>query len=179
MVENKSLIIEEIYKAAKIAFKELFSRHKETFYYIALVTNGSGSTPCVSACSKEDVDRIITHPPYSKSDFENIEWSLADSSYWSFKQDAFQKVDKLFNNRPRCGELSVADWENELDFRLSCMEKAMQQLDLEGLFGIGQRREETIVNVEVIPPDHGNTLRVKRLNKPCNFLEKWINEMGE
>ncbi len=44
------------------------------------------------------------------------------------------------------------------------MEKAMVRLDATSIFGKGNERESIYINVEVIPPDHTNTERAKRLN---------------
>jgi hypothetical protein len=58
------------------------------------------------------------------------------------------------------------------------MVAAMAALDREGLFGRGAERERMLINVEVAPPDAGNTERAVRLNPP-SALREWLAEASE
>ena len=52
------------------------------------------------------------------------------------------------------------------------------ELDNEGLFGTGEQRLKIVINVEVMPPNYGNTLRALRLN-PREALNTWLEEIAE
>ena len=58
------------------------------------------------------------------------------------------------------------------------MEKAMANLDKEGLFGVGNQRLGIVINAEVMPPDYTNTERALRLN-PREALTVWLEEVAE
>ncbi|MHA3913893.1 DUF4303 domain-containing protein [Halovulum sp. GXIMD14793] len=107
-----------------------------------------------------------------------IRWSYADSPYCGFGQDCFAAVSALFDQRGSLYDHSARDADDEYRFRLNAMEKAMMQLDREGLFGEGKARERCTIHVEVMPPDETNTDRAIRLNSK-SALSTWLREMSE
>jgi hypothetical protein len=58
------------------------------------------------------------------------------------------------------------------------MEAALSEADAAGTFGSGIEREQIVINVEVMPPDHSNTERAIRLNPPAALTE-WLVEAAE
>ena len=169
MLPSEEQLEEEIYSATKTAFSALLSEHPESYYYFALITTGEAHSPILSAWSREALE---------KSDPE-LKWSYSDSPYCCFKEDVFNKVKDLFALRPQLTpEISDREWEKEYSVRLNAMESAMKRLDSEGLFGVGPERNDILINVEVMPPDHTNTERAKRLN-PKSSLTAWLREAAE
>ena len=72
------------------------------------------------------------------------------------------------------------EFDDEYKLRLSAMENAMIQLDVEGLFSVNQNRDDIIVLVEVMPPDYTNTERAYRMNsKESKIFKDWIEEASE
>lgn len=165
----------EIKKATRKAALELFSIFPGHFYYFSLITTGEGHPPFISAWSTEALDEVAEN----EQDKQELKWSYADSPYCCFGEREFSKVESLFSLRPDIGKIeSESDRNNELVIRYSAMENALRSLDNEGIFGVGSEREGIVINVEVMPPDHTNTERAKRLN-PMSALTTWLNEAAE
>jgi hypothetical protein len=168
MVPSEEQLSEAIYEAARSCFTSLFSEHPETYYYCTLTTTGEAHPPTVSAWSYEALN---------KADPEE-KWSYADSPYCCFKDELFQKVNELFELRPKLSTMNQDAREQEFELRLRAMESAMAKLDKEGVFGSGHHRERVVVAVEVMPPDHTNVDRVRRLN-PSVSITEWLEEAAE
>ena len=191
-----------IQDAARKAITELFQMHKEHFYYCSLITTGEALCPIISAWSREALERtiqdeedvfsdILALPVWSKETVEkvreekkdkekvknNLKWSYAESPYFAYGEKYFKNVEKVFNERMN----SIADeegYDKEVELRINSMEKAMSNLDEEGLFGIGIQRFNIVINAEFMPPDYTNTERALRLN-PAEALEEWLEEAAE
>ncbi|MBC9248442.1 DUF4303 domain-containing protein, partial [Paracoccus sp. 11-3] len=104
-----------------------------------------------------------------------------DSPYVDYGRKYFSAVNAAFDKLPEMTEeMSPDQWDREYNFRISAMTKAMQALSAEGLFGDGQKRENLLLIVEVVPPDASNTERARLLNKAGSpALEAWIEEAAE
>ena len=80
-------------------------------------------------------------------------------------------------------EGAVYCWGHNGDGQLgigAAIERAVHSLDREGLFsGTPLAREDMIVTVEVMPPDHTNTARTMRLNPRGPALTAWLDEAAE
>lgn len=171
-------LVFEIEKAAGMAFQQLFSNN-ENYYYCSLITTGEALSPFIVAWSHEALERYLSENNCDESDIGFIKWSYADSPYLDFGGEYFSRVKELFLQRPEINySTSEKEWGKEFELRLNSMEKAMANLDKKGLFGRGNIRNGVVINVEVIPPDYGNTLRAIRLNPEESLLE-WLEEVAE
>lgn len=175
MKTNVELFSSVIAESAKNAFEKLF-QNNEHYYYCVLLTTEEGLTPFVSAWSWEALKNLSEG--HSVEYAQIRKWSYADSPYYNFGGEYFQPVKMLFEQRPTIDHLDAEAWQEELDFRLSVMEIAMNKLDRSGLFAVNQPRESIYINVELMPPDSSNTQRALRLNKRENILD-WIREAAE
>lgn len=162
----------EIVKAVKMAAEKLFRETEESFYYFTLITSGEAHAPIVSAWSKEKLSMV------PESERQLVKWSYADSPYFDFDSDGFEQVRLLFSQRPDILLLDEPLRSSEYDERLAVMEDALSEVDAAGVFGRGVEREQIVINVEVMPPDHSNTERAMRLNPPA-ALSDWLNEAAE
>jgi hypothetical protein len=170
---------ESIEDATRNALTDLFKKYPENFYYCSLITSGEGHPPTLTAWSIEALER----ESLKNKSFENarwwLKWSYGESPYFSYGEDYFDQVRKLFSARPQISpKMSANEWDNELQLRLRAMEMAMKRLDSEGLFGSDEKRLGIVINVEVMPPDYGNTERALRLN-PIAALSEWLEEFAE
>lgn len=168
---------ETIKDAVKRAIQSLFKNHKESYYYCSLITDGMANCPIISAWSWEALEREAQKYENVDESRYYLKWSYADSPYCMYGNEFFSEVSKVFNSRDRKLETDVERTE-EIKIRMNSMEKAMAELDAEGLFGTGAKRSGIVINVEVMPPDYENTLRALRLN-PREALEEWIEEIAE
>jgi hypothetical protein len=169
MVPSKEQLEDAIYSATKEVFSALLNEHPEHYYYCTLITTGEAHSPIFSAWSLEAFEKVDPA----------LKWSYADSPYCCYKEEVFNNVNSLFALRPQLtSEISEIDWLEEYSIRLDAMESAMKRLDKEGLFCNGMERNKIVINVEVMPPDHTNTERAKRLN-PVSALSEWLDEAAE
>lgn len=164
--------------AARLAFKSLFRNHQERFYYCTLVTTDSAYSPYISAMSWDALERLAAAEENPDEAREMLKWSYADSPYCIYGEEYFSEVVEQFHQLPDIHQLERVSFHKECEERLECMEAAMKQLDSEGLFGVGQAREQVVVLAEVMPPDYTNTERARRLN-PHKALIDWLNEAAE
>ena len=165
----------ELYHAIKMILMDLF-RNQEHYYYITLITDGGVHTPCISAWSYEAFYNNGINPEKQ----ESIKWSYADSPYCCWKQEKFEKVEKLLLSRKNIWDLNSEEFETEYNLRLEAMEMAMKRLDQEGIFGINQKRCDVVVLAEVMPPDSTNTARAYRMNPTdSEIFSKWLEEAAE
>lgn len=167
-------LVKLIQDAARNAIKLLFDQHKENFYYCSLITDGEGHCPLISAWSEEALQQMLQKG--HKMSREGLKWSYADSPYYAFGEEFFANVREVYNSRST--NVYSDNFEEEFELRINSMEKAMENLDKEGLFGKGNERLQIVINAEVMPPDYGNTERALRLN-PKEALEEWLEEIAE
>lgn len=172
------MLADEIMKAARTAFIELFSTN-EDFYYCSLITTGEAHAPFISAWSREALRRFTRENGLDEKDEESIRWSYADSPYFDVGSKCFGEVRRLFELRsPMNHAMSEIEWQHEFNGRIEAMEIAMKELDRQGIFGNGEDRDKVVINVEVMPPDYSNTQRAIRLNS-TNALSEWLLEAAE
>ncbi|MCG8667806.1 MAG: DUF4303 domain-containing protein [Pseudomonadales bacterium] len=165
----------EIYRALKSALERMYSEYEgHNFYYITLVTSGDALRPYMSAWSVE----LLAQESESEEDADELKWSCVDSPLCGYADDCFSVVDELFKSRPDIHSLSDSDFESEYSYRINAMERALERIDSDGLFGTGVKRDNVYVNIEVMPPDHTNTQRALRLN-PKSALTEWLLEAAE
>lgn len=175
--ELDSQLSELIKQAARKAILKLFDEHKENFYYCSLITDGEGHCPVISAWSEEALEELLSQEEDAKAARLDYKWSYADSPYYAYGETFFAEVEKVFDERMD-GLESDDEIEEEINLRLSCMERAMADLDREGLFGTGKKRNHIVINAEIMPPDYTNTERGIRLN-PKEALTEWLDEIAE
>ncbi|MDR2920352.1 MAG: DUF4303 domain-containing protein [Tannerella sp.] len=176
MKNDIEILTDEIVKAARKSFLELFENGEE-YYYCSLVTIPEGFCPIVSAWSWEALKREAKRQGCQEA---NIKWSYADSPYCIFGEENFKDVTKLFFERPTMQELDDDDWDKEFNLRLQSMELAMKKLDEEGLFEKNQSRDSVCVLVEIMTPDEINTKIALRLNDPeSKAMKSWLSEAAE
>lgn len=167
-------LVKLIEDAARKAIKLLFSQRKENFYYCSLITDGEGHCPLISAWSEEALQQMLQKE--HKISKEELKWSYADSPYYAFGEEFFENVREVYNSRSF--NVYSDSFQEEFELRINSMEKAMENLDKEGLFGKGNERLQIVINAEVMPPDYGNTERALRLN-PKEALKEWLEEIAE
>lgn len=172
--EIKKEMIKAIENATRKACMLLFKEHDENFYYCALITGGEGQSPILCAWSYEALERECLKEADSEKAKIYFKWSYADTPYFAYGEEYFEEVEKIFDSR----EMPFDDdnkYMKEYELRLECMEKALANLDKEGLFGKCEKRKNIVINVEVMPPDYTNIERAKRLN-PEEALVVWFKE---
>ncbi|MFN4121575.1 DUF4303 domain-containing protein [Acidovorax sp.] len=179
MQPTQSELAEAIATATRSAVLDLFREHRETFYYVTLITTGEAHPPFLVAWSQEALASEAEKG--EPGDECYLKWSYAESPYMCYGDQHFVEVNRLFGLRPRMTSgMTSAEWDAEFDSRLDAMEVAMKQLDDEGVFGRGDTRASLFINVEVMPPDITNTERALRLNREDSpVLAIWLEEMAE
>lgn len=170
-------LVEIIEEAAEKAIGELFQEHKENFYYCSLITTGEALCPVISAWSEEALEAMLQKEEDPKEAREYLKWSYGETPYFAYKEEYFEKVKRVFQERMKALE-DEEDIDEEIELRLNSMEKAMSNLDKKGLFGTGEQRLGIVINAEVMPPDYTNTERALRLN-PKEALTEWLEEIAE
>ena len=89
----------------------------------------------------------------------------------------FEDVNKVFLDRMR-DLMTEKDKDREVQLRINSMERVMHNLDMNGVFGNGEKRLDIVINAEFMPPDYTNTERALRLN-PREALTDWLEEIAE
>lgn len=176
-LEIDDVLVDIIQSAARKAFSKLHEEHKETFYYYSLITTGEGLCPIISAWSKEALNRVASEMEDVEEAKLYLKWSYDETPYFAFGEDFFEDVNKVFLERMRI-LMTEEEMEREIQLRINSMEKVMHNLDMEGLFGSGDKRLGAVINAEFMPPDFTNTERALRLN-PRAALDDWLEEIAE
>ncbi|MCR4567300.1 MAG: DUF4303 domain-containing protein [Pseudobutyrivibrio sp.] len=166
-----------IQTATKNALQKLFSEHNEHFYYCSLITTGEGLSPILTAWSVEALDREANECDDVEDAKYYLKWSYDESPYFAYGEEFFEDVKAAFIERTKRIE-NESENAREVSIRINSMEKAMHNLDDEGLFGVGEQRQKIVVNAEFMPPDYTNTERALRLN-PREALNQWLEEIAE
>ena len=125
-----------LFTALRNALNKMFSRHKETFYYFAVVTDSLGSSPYLSAWSTESLARSIANHKHFKSLAEAeqyLRWSALDSPYlaYGYGDEMFMELEAIVWKRQG---LFIENQKLELERRLAAMEKVVSKLDSLGIF---------------------------------------------
>ena len=180
MISTKHQLVESIRLACKEVVSSLFNKN-ESFYYIALITDGEAHSPFLSAWSHEALNTYLTENKIeiNSEDAFDVKWFYGNSPYSFYDNQSFNNVNELFKLRPKMDEnMSNEEWDSEFNFRISAMENALKELDEEGFFGQNEERDKIMINIEVVPPDETNTERAIRLN-PKKAIEEWLEEVAE
>lgn len=172
--ELKVAIAQALRRAVTDLFGAYSSHH---FYYCSLVTTGEALPPSLVAWSSEALAEEVAKAKDASAEYF-LKWSYADSPFYCYGEQYFEDVRRLFAQRPTPTLDEPARWEAEVETRLRAMESAVAQIDAEGVFGTGSRRNGILLNVEVMPPDATNTARARRLNPP-EALVAWLAEAAE
>ncbi|MCL2378421.1 MAG: DUF4303 domain-containing protein [Defluviitaleaceae bacterium] len=147
--------------AMRNAVKDLFEIN-EDFYYLVLATTGEARHPYLCACSYEGLEQTVKkyvddygydYTPQLKAD---LKWSSADSPYAYFRWDEYFKgkdVETLFYKRPHIDDLTMDEWLEEYELRISAMVAALKELDEEDVFQRKGIRKHMLINVA---PNHLN-----------------------
>ena len=185
---NRMTTIPEIELELEIALRKTLSDlmqdfPNDKFYYFALTTVGEALSPGHSIWSEElldiEAEKQSIKGNVDKEIIKNeIRYSYADSPLFYHYERHFKKVEKLFLNRPDINEFNDEDWEKEFELRITSMVNALKKVDKENLFGVGEKRENWFINVEVNPPDGSNILRAEKLNSKQK-VQEWIDNGGE
>lgn len=170
-------MVKAIEDAVRKACKSLFSKYKENFYYLSLITDGGAHCPILSAWSYEALERESLKDKDPANAKYYLKWSYVDSPFFAYGEEYFDKVKEIFNKRPMIIN-NEEEYMKEYATRLNSMEQAIANLDKEGLFGVENERIKIVINAEVMPPDYTNTARALRLNPKevfLNGLKKLLN----
>ncbi len=166
-----------IQEATQKALNQLFQAHNEKFYYCSLITTGEGLCPIISAWSEEALERVANEADNVEEAKYYLKWSYDESPYFAYGEEYFQGVNKLFLER--MNKLKTdKEKDREIRLRINSMERVMHNLDMDGMFGCGDKRLGIVINAEFMPPDFTNTERVLRLN-PKEALNQWLEEIAE
>ncbi len=178
-IQSEKELANKIAHAARLAVQRLFKDNPDdTFYYCSLVTTGEGHTPCLTAWSKEALDKAVAAESGGNELRAELKWSYADSPFYPYAEDCFEEVQREYISRSEAGDRDSTSSPVELELRLRAMEAAMAELDAEGLFGTGARRLGIVIGAEVMPPDNTNVDRMRRLNPP-EALTEWLTQAAE
>lgn len=176
-LEIDEMLVQIIQDATEKALSKLFREHKENFYYCSLITTGEGLCPVISAWSNEALERVANEGDDAEEAKFYLKWSYAETPYFAYGEEYFEDVNKVFLERMRI--LTTAkDKEKEIQLRINSMEKVMHNLDMNGMFGTGEKRLGIVINAEFMPPDYTNTERALRLNSR-EALNEWLEEIAE
>ena len=166
-----------IQEATRNALSQLFREHKENFYYCSLITTGEGLCPVISTWSEEALERAAREAEDVEEAKYDLKWSYGESPYFAYGEEYFEKVKEVFSERMKRA-VTEAEQEREICLRINSMERAMHNLDMEGIFGRGKKRLGIVIQAEFMPPDSTNTERAFRLN-PKEALYSWLDEIAE
>lgn len=177
-IPSENDLSKAIEDAVRLAVSDLYRNHPGKYYYLTLVTTGDACSPGFSAWSEEALEEAVAAAGSGDSARETLKWSYADSPFCNYGRAYFRTVDELFLQRPFIPDLEQEAYIFEYDLRLRAMEKALANLDKEGLFGPPEERNGIVLCVEVMPPDSTNIERACRLNPP-EALSTWLAEAGD
>lgn len=178
-MEDVNILVNLVVKAFRPALLHLFGSG-ENFYYCTFVMTEEGHAPFLSAWSEEALARAVDESGEGPEVAAELKWSYADSPYVDFGSEHTEELRAPFLARPNLQDLSIDEWEREIEFRMAAVEQAARQLDEEGTFGTGQRRSKLLVAVEIMPPVPSNVDRVARLNDTdSQIFKQWLEEAAE
>ncbi len=157
-----SALTTAIATSARGAITQLHSDEPGPFCLYALLTSGEALRPYLS---------VTLDGPNR--------WDLADSPFAVFGDEHFAPLEKIYAERGSLFEMTPTDADTEYWVRLMSMEAALRTLDEEGLFGTGRDREQTLLLVTPMPPDHTDAESARRLNPRSALLVDWLKEASE
>ena len=99
-IPSQADLADVITAAARLAFRDLFAKHPERFYYCTPITTGGAHAPFVSAWSHEVLAKKVADEGLSPEDAWALKWSYADSPYMAYgNEEYFGPVRKAFDRR--------------------------------------------------------------------------------
>ncbi|WP_431245825.1 DUF4303 domain-containing protein [Leifsonia xyli] len=157
--------------AARTAWTALREEHPaDDFYYFGLWTSPVAHRPAPTACSEQGLLRAVEEHRADGVgvDADALRWAVNASPYDLFGDEAFAELEPLFE---RVGDpYDRSREENESLFE--AMVGALADLDAEGFFGTGARRDTVVVNVTM--PAHERPRdaieSARRLNPPSALV---------
>ncbi|MFE6610702.1 DUF4303 domain-containing protein [Amycolatopsis sp. NPDC057786] len=172
MIPTEADLADALTTATRAAVTELFRDNPgHTFYYVTLTTPGEAFGPALSAWSHEALAQ--------RPDAEDVRYSYADSPFSVVGEEHLKPVREMFAARPEVFDIADDDASDaEFDLRLRAIETALRRSADEGLFGVGEARENVLVLAEVVPEDEENVARARRLNPPGPALDAWLAYWG-
>ena len=176
-LEVDEILVMIIQEATQKALNRLFENNNEKFYYCSLITTGEGLCPIISAWSEEALEKVANESDNVEEEKYYLKWSYDESPYFAYGEEYFQGVNKVFLERMN-KLITDKEKDREIQLRINSMEKVMHNLDMEGVFGRGEKRLGIVINAEFMPPDFTNTERALRLN-PKGALSQWLEEIAE
>lgn len=172
MQQNSSLFITLKNAIQNTILSTLAQHPNEHFYYISLVTTENALSPCLGIWSEEALARASQHNP---EEAYFLKWSYADSPYTVYDQYGFEEVQALWLPQDHC-----EDTDENIQRRFDLMLNVLKTLDHEGFFATHFNRNTLLLNLEIVSPDHTNTLRAIELNpQDSHILPIWIEEAAE
>ncbi len=176
-LEIDEMLVQVIQNATQKALSKLFEEHIEKFYYCSLITTGEGLCPIISAWSYEALERAANEEDNIEEAKFYLKWSYDQTPYFAYGEEYFEDVNRVFLERME-GLTTEKERDREVQLRINSMEKAMHNLDINGMFGNEEERLGIVINAEFMPPDFTNTERALRLN-PREALNEWLEEIAE
>ena len=128
-VPTEAELIVAISDATRKALSELFREYPDHhFYYCSLITSVEGHPPVLAAWSEEALIAKAAELGYEGDEVSSIRWSYADSPFYCYGEQHFDRVVQLFEARPQLDFDALAQWEAEYAVGLRAMEAAMAQI---------------------------------------------------
>lgn len=154
-----------IIAAARATFTKLRSEHPdEIFYAFTLATNNDTTLVTASANTEEGLIRRAKE--YEKGEkkglqrrADSLRWSPADWAYVCAGDDDFAEAQALLDSLPDCLELEEDDFNKEFESRMALFIEALKELDEEGFFGRGAKRQKITLLVTMGDQETGLLLR--------------------
>lgn len=112
----------------------------ERVYAFGIYTNECGQTMFPFLLGEKGLHQVA-----KGSAVEELRWSAADSPY---TDELSESIYYEFDGRPDIFELSPTAFAREVNYRLTAGCTALRELDQEGLFGTGTRREGITLYIE-------------------------------
>jgi len=148
--------------ATRAALSELPGSVADDLCAVALVTTGDGLRPYLTVTV--DVDE---------------RWDLAASEFALIGDEHFEALRDVWDARGDLYELDDEALDVEFAVRLATLEEALRLLDIEGVFGAGEARQQVLLLVATMPPDPSDAAYARRLNPDGPRFRDWLREASE
>ena len=175
------------------AFREMRANHEgERFYCMALFTSGEFGYISPTAMTEEGLAAVVARyredPAYSKETREDLQqslrWSPCDSPLHLEGEEAFAAAQGVVREMSQAlrGINTDDDWD---EFDAFCdsirdgLSDVLQEVDRQGVFGVGEEREQVFVAVMMGDQDESILDYGERLNPSATFerfQEQWEDQ---
>ena len=172
-----------LYIASKAAFISIQHAHEnESFYVFALYTTGDLAYIVPTASTEEGL--TIAAQKYSKLNNyrnfsieelrERLRWSPCDSPLHVEGEEYFLEVNNLVSNVPLIldaipTEESWSEFDDFVDRFLGVCIKVLKQLDNEGIFGEGEKRNSAVINILMGDQSDEERLKFAKILNPSSI----------